>query len=159
VSLELLLRKATDEDEDFILDALAESAFLTFPEWRRKGISVEMLRDRERESLRRFHSTGKAAEDLFIAEIGDERVGMMWLTAELEGHDKEKVAWVLGIYVVEDFRGMGYGGELMKRAESWARAHHLGEVWLRVGADNERALDLYDSAGYTAEDIHLAKRV
>ena len=56
MSQELLLRKATDEDEDFILDALAESAYLTFPEWRRKGIVVEMLRDRERESLARFHA-------------------------------------------------------------------------------------------------------
>jgi GNAT superfamily N-acetyltransferase len=155
----LLLRKSRPDDEDFILDALAESAFLTFPEWRRKGISMEMLRDRERANLERFHNTGKAAEDLFIAELDDERVGMLWITSELEGHDNEKVAWVLGIYVVEHERGQGYGGELLRRAESWARAHHLGEVWLRVGSDNDRAIDLYESAGYYPEDIHLAKRV
>jgi GNAT superfamily N-acetyltransferase len=156
---EMALRLATPEDLEFIIGALAESAYLTVPRHRWADISAPALRARQMEELQRHHGQDGVPEELLIAEISGRPIGLLWITTEFEGHEQEKVAWILGIYVIEEERGNGHGAELMRRAERWARAHGLKEIWLRVGPDNGPALGLYESAGYSIEDLHLSKRV
>jgi ribosomal protein S18 acetylase RimI-like enzyme len=51
--------------------------------------------------------------------------------------------------VLPQFEGRGLGRLLLEWAEDRARAAGLGKITLTVDADNERALGLYERAGYS----------
>ena len=50
--------------------------------------------------------------------------------------------------VLPEFEGRGYGRELLKHAEAKARASGLRRLTLTVDADNSRAINLYERAGF-----------
>ena len=57
----------------------------------------------------------------------------------------------LGITVVKAFWGMGLGRRLTECVIAWAEARGLRRLCLRVFDDNERAIALYRSLGFTEE--------
>lgn len=52
------------------------------------------------------------------------------------------------IYVSEPYRGTGLAHELVKYAESRAKAENCSEIVLSVDVDNNRALRFYDKLGF-----------
>jgi len=53
-----------------------------------------------------------------------------------------------GIVLDESVRGIGLGKRLSMKALSLAKRLGVGEVYLRVDVDNERAIKLYGSLGF-----------
>ena len=61
---------------------------------------------------------------------------------------------VLGMLVVDGYRGMGVGTRLMEYALRWARAKKgVEKVVLGVFSDNQRALRLYEKFGFEVEGV------
>jgi ribosomal protein S18 acetylase RimI-like enzyme len=62
--------------------------------------------------------------------------------------DRQAAAFVLSMWVAACFRGQGVGDALMDAVIAWARAEHLDELILDVGADNASAISLYSRKGF-----------
>ncbi len=55
----------------------------------------------------------------------------------------------VGIYVIDGFRGLGYGGRILNAFHDYCRdVLQLHQLWCDVGADNEASLRLFGRAGY-----------
>jgi len=57
------------------------------------------------------------------------------------------------IGVLEEFQGQGYGKQLLKKLEVWAKTQNIRRLELTVMEHNYRAINLYDSLGFTAEGL------
>lgn len=53
------------------------------------------------------------------------------------------------LYVQAPFLGKGVGGELLSRAEQWAKQHQDTSLWLTTNSRNSRAIAFYAKHGYT----------
>ncbi|MFP4632662.1 MAG: N-acetyltransferase family protein [Halobacteriales archaeon] len=81
----------------------------------------------------------------FVAVVDDEVVGWAHVEApEVEklGHNAE-----LTFGVLDDYRGMGIGDHLFRRATEWARSEGYEKVYQSVPATNEEAVDYLESRG------------
>lgn len=63
---------------------------------------------------------------------------------------------VLVLYVEEDYRGRGFGTEVLVKTLDAAREHGLNFVTLSVASDNVAAYRLYSTQGFR-ELVHLRK--
>lgn len=83
------------------------------------------------------------------AEVDGRLAGHIYL---ILGQGRSRHSAMLGIYVHDEFQGMGLGKRLMAAilalADDWLM---LERVWLQVFADNERAIRLYESMGFVHE--------
>jgi ribosomal protein S18 acetylase RimI-like enzyme len=61
----------------------------------------------------------------------------------------ETTAYIQTIEVLPQFRRMGVAGELMRRIEDSASKAGARFIWLHVDAENEAAMRLYETHGYT----------
>ena len=115
----------------------------------------------EQVSDERKKSMGKLFKDkgclVIVAEVGSgrERKIVASLTLERYGHvEKSKHVRVLGMLVVDGYRGMGVGTKLMDYAVRWARAEKgVEKVSLGVFSSNQRALRLYEKFGFKVEGV------
>ena len=69
------------------------------------------------------------------------------------------VAYVEGWFVDEDLRGRGYGGQLVRAAEDWARSQGLKEMASDTWLDNEVSIRAHFALGFREAErlIHFAK--
>lgn len=93
----------------------------------------------------------KADNKLFIAaEIEGAMLGLLGFT----GDDKKKMrhSGELGITVVREAWGLGLASALMTYLIDWARSSGVvRKIDLRVRADNDRAIRLYERFGFVKE--------
>jgi ribosomal protein S18 acetylase RimI-like enzyme len=94
---------------------------------------------------------------IFYAYSGKDKVGKIWLTtATREG----KVDW--SIYDVEtffDFRGKGFGREIMVAAEDFVRMSGGDAISLSVFGNNTAARNLYESLNYETIRVGMKKQL
>lgn len=95
-----------------------------------------------------------ARHDLLVAEDGGERVGIVWLNMP---ENAGGTVFVYDVEVDEDKRGQGYGRAIMVAAEEHGRQGGAGAIRLHVFGDNVAARRLYESLGYEATNINMAK--
>lgn len=115
----------------------------------------------ERVTEERKKSMGKLFKDkeclVIVAEVGSGRGRRIVasLTLERYGHvDKSKHVRVLGMLVVDGYRGMGIGTKLMEYALRWARAEKgVEKLALGVFSNNQRAFRLYEKFGFKVEGV------
>jgi ribosomal protein S18 acetylase RimI-like enzyme len=92
---------------------------------------------------------------IFYAYSGNDKVGKIWLTtATREG----KVDW--SIYDVEtfpDYRGKGFGREIMIAAEEFVRTSGGDSIALSVFGNNNVARNLYESLNYEIIRVGMKK--
>lgn len=69
----------------------------------------------------------------------------------------ERYAEVTELYVLEGYRRQGVGRRLMNFVAWLAWQSGAGEIVVRTSFDNQAALALYHSCGYTQSDITLSK--
>ena len=48
-----------------------------------------------------------------------------------------------------DLRGLGFGRRILRNAMLWGREHGAKQAWLQVVAQNENAIGLYESEGFS----------
>jgi ribosomal protein S18 acetylase RimI-like enzyme len=80
---------------------------------------------------------------LFVAEEGDEPVATAICVQDRD------LAGLFEVATLSGRRGNGYGRQVVLSALKWARHRGAREAWLQVEADNDPALALYRSLGFT----------
>ena len=94
-------------------------------------------------------------EHVLLAIVADgEDAGWLWIGPWAEGGDGW---WVWDVHVREPFRRRGLGRAAMRHAEQVAREHGSPTLGLNVFAFNVPAIELYESLGFEAASLHLAK--
>lgn len=82
---------------------------------------------------------------MFIATVGDERVGMLHLVGKRQGNYK-----ISPIIVSPEYRGRkGIGSRFLAFAESYARSHGARQIYCTVAHENNSALQFFLRNGYT----------
>ncbi|NLS79188.1 MAG: GNAT family N-acetyltransferase [Chloroflexi bacterium] len=78
-----------------------------------------------------------------------------WLDGRIVGkvdlRANAQEGWVYGLGIRPEYRGQGLGRELLARAVALLRERRPAAILLEVEARNERALSLYQSAGFVQE--------
>ena len=92
---------------------------------------------------------GLASRDmhLWTAVVGDEAVGIGWF--ELRKRASGVSAWIFDISVDPARQGQGLGRELLDALHDAARELGATSMTLNVFGDNQTAIRLYESSGYT----------
>ncbi len=69
------------------------------------------------------------------------------------------VGYIEGWFIDEDLRGQGFGGQLVRAAENWARSQGLKEMGSDTWLDNEGSIRAHLALGYEEVErlIHFAK--
>ena len=93
----------------------------------------------------------------WVAEAGDELVGWV-LTRPVVTDEGYHLGGIEDLVVDEPWRGQGIGRRLMEMAEDHFRAEGLAALQLTVRADNQVALNLYRSLGFSIKDARLRMR-
>lgn len=107
-------------------------------------------------SKQRFFTDGVMnPEHVLLAILCDgEDAGWLWIGPWEEGGDGW---WVWDVHVREPFRRRGLGRAAMRHAEQVAREHGSPTLGLNVFAYNVPAIELYESLGFEAASLHMAK--
>jgi RimJ/RimL family protein N-acetyltransferase len=110
----------------------------------------EVEEQKERSFIARARQTGDL---ILVALDGSAVVG--WVTlfraqAEFQRHTAE-----LGMGIIQQYREIGLGTELMDRALRWAAENDIEKVNLGVRASNERAMALYHKFGFVQEGYRV----
>ena len=87
----------------------------------------------------------------FVALVGDRVVG--WCDVFPEKRETMAHGGVLGMGIVEGYRGRGIGAALIRATLERAKAVGLTRVELTVREDNLRAKTLYEKAGFAVEGV------
>ena len=101
-------------------------------------------------------STGEGAQVIFLAETPDGRLAGM---AGVYTSPQVKVAHtgnVFGVYVRDEFRGVGLGRALTQACIGWARDKGLVVLKLAVVNGNDAARRLYEQCGFTPYGVEPA---
>ena len=87
----------------------------------------------------------------FVACVGGDVVGWVHLSApELEKLDH---AARLTVGVLEEYRGVGVGSQLLARGTAWAADNDLERLYNNVPATNERAIAFLEGHGWEVEAV------
>jgi ribosomal protein S18 acetylase RimI-like enzyme len=123
----LRIREAVQED----VEALGRMAHVCF------GLPLEEMVKR---AQKEFHQPNYR---LLVAELDGERVGRINID-----HPEPGLAWLFGYCVLPEYRGKGYGRELLVRTIQRYLAQGYDKFELEVAVENKRAIRLYESCGF-----------
>lgn len=153
--IELLVRAASPDDDEFIL-ALAER-FVDFelPKWRRRNVVLEGIRN----DIARHLEDQPPGSFMFIAEddSSGERVGFFHLQLVVDFFTGHQNCHISDLAVIQSLDGKGVGQALLGFAERFAREHRCERLQLAVFPGNERARAIYESAGFGVEMLRMVK--
>lgn len=94
----------------------------------------------------------RAAEHLvLVAEADGEVIGNVLVS--LDRNVVSAHIGTLSICVADDWRDVGIGSALVRAAVDWSRERGLLKVALGVFPDNERAIAVYERAGFVREGL------
>ena len=94
---------------------------------------------------------------LFTMYDGDQAVGRVWLKANLDRPVKS--GFIFDVEIKEEFRGKGYGRQIMLLIEEKARELGLKSIGLHVFGYNTVAKKLYESVGYEVSSLNMSKKL
>lgn len=153
------LRPVTIDDLDVLIDIYLDTAR------HHAAIDPEVFhvppRDLIETRLRR-RVEGRGATGEYLAAIVE---GRMAGSASVDLVDPPSAGSMLrpvrtaefGVSVVEGFRGLGIGRQLIAACEEWATAHGVERMILTVAETNEGAIRLYHELGYRDYDRQMLK--
>lgn len=153
--LELLIRAATPDDDEFILGLIERFVDFELPKWRKRNIVSEGIR---RDLLRHLEEQ-PAGSFMFVAEedSSGERVGFLHLQTVNDFFTGHQNCHISDLAVARNHDGKGIGRALLAYAERFAREHRYERLQLTVFPGNERARKLYEEAGYGVDTLRMVK--
>jgi RimJ/RimL family protein N-acetyltransferase len=86
-----------------------------------------------------------------VAEADGEPIGNVLVT--IERNVVSSHVGTLSIVVADGWRDIGIGTAMVRAAQAWAAARGLLKVALAVFPDNERAIAVYERAGFVREGL------
>jgi ribosomal protein S18 acetylase RimI-like enzyme len=153
--VELLVRAATADDDEFILGLIERFVDCELPKWRKRNVVSEGIR---RDLLRNLEEQ-PAGSFLFVAEddSSGERVGFLHLQTVTDFFTGHQNCHISDLGVARAHDGKGIGRALLDYAERFARDHRYERLQLSVFPGNERARKLYEEAGYGIDILRMVK--
>jgi ribosomal protein S18 acetylase RimI-like enzyme len=153
--LELLIRAASPDDEEFILGLSERFVDFELPKWRRRNVVLEGIR---RDLLRHLEDQPPGSF-MFIAEddSSGERIGLLHLQLVTDFFTGHQNCHISDICVARGHDGNGIGQALLKYAETFAREHRCERLQMAVFPGNERGRKVYEAAGYGVETLRMVK--
>jgi ribosomal protein S18 acetylase RimI-like enzyme len=94
---------------------------------------------------------------LFTLYDGDQAVGRVWLKANVDRPVKS--GFIFDVEIKEEFRGKGYGKQIMLLIEEEARELGLMSIGLHVFGYNTVAKNLYEGIGYEVTSLNMIKKL
>jgi len=151
---EIHVRLAQADDDAFILSLVERFVEFDLPPWRNKRDCLNgIYRD-----IARHLSEQPAGSFLFVAENDDgELVGFLHLQKTLDFFTQHWNCHISDIAVPEGGDGKGIGRAMLAFTDSWAQQHDCRLITLSVFPGNSRARALYESCGFGADLIRMAK--
>jgi ribosomal protein S18 acetylase RimI-like enzyme len=101
-------------------------------------------------------AAGQGGHAVLVAELDGKVVGMVSLAVRTH-FTGETDAYIGELITDRAAEGRGAGRALLAAAEQWAAEHGFARVTLETGTRNDRALRLYERAGYLTEEVRLTK--
>jgi ribosomal protein S18 acetylase RimI-like enzyme len=139
---EVILRAPQWADLDDMLDFINSLVDESAPILK----ETKMTRNGEIDWLARLLSrVEKAKMVAVVAEVENKFVGQVEVTP---GTERSKHLGNLGISLKDGFRDVGIGSEMMKEAEKQSKELGIEVIQLEVFANNERAIHVYENAGF-----------
>jgi GNAT superfamily N-acetyltransferase len=99
---------------------------------------------------------GHPSEGLFVLEEGGKARGFLWVALICTMTDP-CIGYIKNIYVVPELRSFGHGRRLLAYAEAWCLRKGVLQVTLDASCCNERALRVYEAAGYATTRVRMEK--
>jgi ribosomal protein S18 acetylase RimI-like enzyme len=153
--LELLIRAASPDDDEFILGLADRFVDFELPRWRRRNVVLEGIR----RDLSRHMEEQPPGSFMFVAEddSNGERIGLLHLQLVTDFFTGHQNCHVSDLAVAKGQDGRGVGQALLGYAEQFAREHRCERLQLAVFPGNQRGRDLYEQAGYGVEMLRMVK--
>lgn len=155
---EYQIRSANRADLDKVISLAAETSSLSSSPYRKiDGREVREYRRADLESLHQsFHNPSLA---IYIAESKDgEFLGHVIVMSDcVESSTGETQGYIFDISVIEKYRSLGVGGNLMKVAEEFCEKSGMKYLCLNVTSSNEQAVGFYEKIGYKEERKRMIK--
>lgn len=140
---DLLLRNATEEDAQMLIDCLktacGETRFLA-----KEPEEITFTIEDERAFIRGQNSSENSI--MLLGFLDGEYVGNCSLMGAGTARSRHRVN--LGIALLQKYTGMGIGRVMIEKLISVARDNGIEQIELEVVADNERAISLYKKLGF-----------
>lgn len=152
--IELLVRSASADDDEFILSLVPRFVEFDLPRWRKRHVVADGIR---RDLLARLENP-RPASFLFVAETdAGERVGFLHLQTMTDYFSGGLNCHVSDLAVAQGHDGRGFGQALLGWAEAFAREHRCERLTLGVFPGNDRARRTYEAAGFGIDMLRMAK--
>ena len=153
--LELLIRAANADDDEFIFGLIERFVDFELPKWRKRNVVIEGIR----RDLTRHLEEQPAGSFMFVAEddASGTRVGFLHLQTVNDFFTGHQNCHISDLAVVREHDGKGIGRALLSYAEKFAREHRYERLQLNVFPGNERARKLYEELGYGLDMLRLVK--
>lgn len=91
--------------------------------------------------------------------VDEKLVGLLLATAQVQPEEEQLVGYIHELLVHPAYRRRGVAMHLLDAAERYfLRDHDFAYVELATSPDNEAAIHLYRSRGYTISQVRLSKR-
>lgn len=72
---------------------------------------------------------------------------------------EEHFAYIYELVVLPEYRSMGYGKQMLKEAEAWAKVRGLSSIELNCLSNNDDAKAFYEKTGFGEYQVKLRKDV
>ena len=94
------------------------------------------------------------------SEANEEKlVGLLLATVQIDPDSEEPVGYIQELLVHPAYRRLGVAMHLLDAAERFfLDEQRFSQVFLATSPDNEAAIQLYRSRGYTVYQVRLSKR-
>lgn len=149
----IAVRAARTADRDFAIALVPRLRSFGAPSLR----PAQQMDDAEQRALARAFDEPPAGSALFVAEAGDERLGIAYVETATDYFTGEQHGHVSIIIVTEAGEGRGAGRALMTAVDEWAASNGYRFVTLNVFTGNERARRFYERCGYEPDMIRYLR--
>ena len=157
----LRVRPATVDDLAFVIAQAPRMLEFGPPPWRDKSIMVDADQRILTEALLnpRDDSAFFIAESAKSLETDRQPLGFVHVTTHHDYFTGEAHGHIGDIAVAKEAEGQGVGKALMAVGEAWSREQGYRLLTLNVFAANQRAIAVYEKAGFEVDTIKYLKRL
>ncbi len=148
------------DDWSWITEHHVETAWDSLTSNLQQMVSKQVVQECVTDQMTKIREKHGVTNQVFLAHDGEgQRVGFIWVDQVRSAFTGTLHAYILEIFVADEYRGQGIGSLLMAQAETWAREHQLARIGLSVATHNAVAIELYEKLGYETETLRMFKNL
>ncbi len=122
------------------------------------SISKEGAQKRARDDFKRCFPNGLDSKDCFFYSAKNDTGEVLgYVVLLVRGSDNDRRAFIGDVIIEEQYRGQGYGKQIMELVEREVLNMGLKKIGLHVFGFNNAAIQLYIKMGYVTTDLSMEK--